>query len=150
MKIAQICIALIGFICSTSSKWAYAPGTTWYDFVSFSGFIISLILLIFYVLQIVAMGRPLSNLPWFLIEFIFCATWAFFFLIASLVLAIRSSKYPCCSGALAAAAFFGFVAMILYGYDAFLKMRMWKAGEIPTAISNRAGPTTTSSVTLPA
>ena len=34
------------------------------------------------------------------------------------------------SAALAAAGFFGFVAMFVYGVDAFFKFRGWRAGQL--------------------
>ncbi len=34
------------------------------------------------------------------------------------------------SSALGAGAFFGFLAMVLYGYDAFVKFRGWRAGQL--------------------
>lgn len=79
------------------------------------------ILLVFYVFHVV---ERLFRIPWIQIELIFCAIWAVLFLIASICV----STVP--SAAYTTAAFFGFCAMIFYGYDAWLKFNAHKTGEI--------------------
>jgi hypothetical protein len=51
------------------------------------------------------------------------------------------------SSALGAGAFFGFLAMFLYGYDAFVKFRGWRAGQLAQGerkVTQQTSATTTS------
>lgn len=80
------------------------------------------ILLVFYVFHVV---ERYFRIPWIQIELIFCALWTVLYLIA----AILAATVPQ-SGAYTSAAFFGFCAMVAYGYDAWLKFKAHKSGEI--------------------
>ena len=44
-------------------------------------------------------------------------------------MAVQAGKYANAS-AYAAGAFFGFAAMIVYGFDGFLKFKGWRAGQL--------------------
>lgn len=85
------------------------------------GFWFSGLMLVFYVFHVV---EKFFRIPWLKIEFGFYAIWTLLYLIAS-ILAVTFN-----SAAYTAAGFFGFLAMIVYGYDAFLKYGLIRAGAI--------------------
>lgn len=77
------------------------------------------ILLGLYLFHIV---EKFYKIPWLKMEFLFCALWTLLYLIAS-ILATTVYDNPH-----SAAAFFGFVATVAYGLDAFLKWRGVRGG----------------------
>lgn len=119
-------IDLIVFICVMCSGVFFRETSTaeWADFVAMTGFWVTGILLIFYLLHVI---EKFHVIPWMMIEMIFCSAWAFFYFTCSIDLAVNASSVA----AFGAAAFFGFVAMFVYGYDAFLKFKGWRAGQVP-------------------
>lgn len=143
LKGAQIIINLIGFICSQLAN-NYFGTINWYGFVSMTAFWVTLVLLFFYIFHLI---EKIKIIPWMLAEFVYCGVWAALYFTAAIAVATKGRfEEP-----LAAAAFFGFVAMILYGADAFFKYKGWKSGEpaqgersVPTAglgASNTVSPT---------
>jgi uncharacterized membrane protein len=86
-----------------------------------TGFWFSGILLVLYIFHVI---ERFFRIPWVQIEFIFCAIWTLFYLIAAISVSTVNS------GAYTAAAFFGFCAMVAYGYDAWLKFNAHRSGEI--------------------
>ena len=90
-----------------------------------TGFWVSGILLIFYLLHVI---EKFHVIPWLMIEMGFCCLWAFFFFTCSIDMAVQAGKYDV--PAFGAGAFFGFVAMIVYGFDGFLKFKGWRAGQL--------------------
>ena len=115
----------------------------WFVFVSMTAFWVSLVFLIMYLVH--AMEK-FHVIPWLMIEFGFCALWTFFYFSAALAAAVevRSScsadfmlQYSLKlhlqasnSAPLGAASFFGFSGMFVYGLDAVLKFRGWRAGQL--------------------
>mgnify|MGYP007023076024 FL=1 len=91
-----------------------------------TGFWVSGILLIFYLLHVM---EKFHVIPWMMIEMGFCCLWSFFFFTCSIDMAVQAGKYANAS-AYAAGAFFGFAAMIVYGFDGFLKFKGWRAGQL--------------------
>ena len=92
-------------------------------FVSMTGFWFTLAMLIFYLVHLI---EKFHVIPWMLIEGGFCGLWTILLLISS-ILAATHVEY---SAAFGMAAFFGFIAMIAYGYDAFIKYRGCRAGQL--------------------
>lgn len=86
------------------------------------GFWFTGILLAFYVFHVV---ERYFRIPWIQIEMFFCIAWTALYLIASISVSTVTH-----SGAYTAAAFFGFCAMVAYGYDSWLKFTAFKNGEI--------------------
>jgi len=127
LKLAGIIINLVVFICVMSSgvHWRETTTAEWTDFVAMTAFWVTGILLIFYLLHVI---EKFHVIPWMTIEMGFTILWAFFYLTCSIDLAINASKHGV--NAFAAASFFGFVAMGVYGFDGFLKFKGWKAGQI--------------------
>lgn len=123
IKIAEALCSLIGFICIQSIYLAsYISAGGWYSFVSMTGFWISLLLLVFYIFHII---ERLTWIPWLIGEGGFAALWSAFFFIAACVAASYGRQDP----GWGAAAFFGFVGMIIFGYEAYVKYIKWKSGD---------------------
>lgn len=72
---------LIGFISiQASGVWALHSRGGWYSTVSMGGFWFTGILLVFYLFHVI---EKFYKIPWLKIEFVFCAIWTVFYLIAS-------------------------------------------------------------------
>lgn len=72
---------LLGFICiEASGTFSYHSRGSWFNFVAMTGFWFTGILLIFYLFHII---EKFYKLPWLKIEFVFCALWTLFYLIAA-------------------------------------------------------------------
>jgi len=129
VKVVQAVLDFICFICVVAGPYPGYGGAGWGTFVSIVAFIVTIILLIMYLFHMIEMFH---FVPWLLVEMLYCALWTFFYLIASSVLAAASTRltYMAGSSAWGAFAFFGFCAMIAYGFDCFLKFRAWRNGEI--------------------
>lgn len=133
---------LLGFVCVMVATPYYKeqPVGEWFVFVSMTGFWVSSVLLVMYLVH--AMEK-FHVIPWLMIEFGFCALWTFFFFAAALAAAVEVTiDYAQLStirqdmlqgphsAQLGAASFFGFVSMVVYGLDAVLKFRGWRAGQL--------------------
>ncbi|XP_043259081.1 CKLF-like MARVEL transmembrane domain-containing protein 4 [Colletes gigas] len=140
LKIAQVAFNLLGFICITVSSQSNSSRGAWFNTVAMAGFWFTGILLVFYLFHIV---EKFSKIPWLKVEFIFCTIWTAFYLLAA-ALAADYAKYVESFGA---AAFFGFCAMVVYGYDAWLKFQAVKRG---TLAQGQQTPKQISTVTSPA
>ena len=118
-------VNLIGFICvmCASAYWRSQSVGSWFSFVAMTGFWTTGTLLLFYLLHVI---EKFHVIPWMLIEFVFCAVWAFFYATAALDAAVHASS----AAAFGAAAFFGFVAVGVYAYDAFIKCKGWRANQL--------------------
>ncbi|GAB6027916.1 hypothetical protein CHUAL_002131 [Chamberlinius hualienensis] len=135
LKLFRMLMDLLGFICVMVSGVYYWSGANWFSFVSMTSFWVTGVLLVFYLFHLI---ERLHFLPWMLLEFIYNTVWTVFYLIAAAIVASLGQIE-----AFAAAAFFGFCAMIAYGYDAFLKFRGWRNGDL--AQGERAITSTTTS-----
>ena len=84
-------INLVVFICVMSSGvyWRETTTAEWTDFVAMTGFWVTGILLIFYLLHVI---EKFHVIPWMTIEMGFTILWAFFYLTCSIDLAINASK----------------------------------------------------------
>ncbi|CAG0890980.1 unnamed protein product [Darwinula stevensoni] len=121
LKGAAMLTNIIGFICVMVSELNYVSRANWFNFVAMGGFWITGILLVFYLFHII---EKFYMINWLKIEFGYCALWSFFYMTASIAVAAGGLE------AWAAAAFFGFVAMAIYGFDAYLKFKGWRSGQI--------------------
>lgn len=121
LKAAQVGLNLLGFICITCSVFSNHGRGAWFNTVAMGGFWFTGILLALYLFHVV---DKFYRIPWNKIEFVFCALWTLFYLIAA-SLAANLAPY---AEAFGVAAFFGFCAMAAYGYDAFLKFKAIKTG----------------------
>lgn len=124
VKSAQAVISLIGFICAqTIRKKKYLSAGGWYTFVSLPGFCISTLFVLCYIFHVV---EKFKQLPWLIVEMSYAAVWFVLFFIASTVAATRVRADP----PWGAAAFFGFAAMILFAFEAFMKWRIWHKDQL--------------------
>jgi hypothetical protein len=121
LKVAQIVLNLSGFICITASFGAVTYRGNWFCFVATAGLWITGILLSLYLFRIV---EKFHRIPWLKIEFVFCTIWTLLYLLAAFLAAANGSY----DAAFAVAAFFGFAAMVAYGYDAILKFKAVRSG----------------------
>jgi len=126
LKFVQLVLDFITFICCIAGPLSYLPDVGWSTFVSITAFIVTLILLTMYMAHLIEM---LQGIPWLLIECLYCGIWVFFFLIAACLMAAKSTYCGACQ-AYGAASFFGFMAMIAYGFDCFLKFNSWRNGDV--------------------
>ncbi|XP_076172158.1 CKLF-like MARVEL transmembrane domain-containing protein 4 [Ptiloglossa arizonensis] len=140
LKIAQVAFNLLVFICITVSGHSNTSRGGWFNTVAMGGFWFTGILLVFYLFHIV---EKFSKIPWLKLEFIFCSIWTVFYLLAA-ALAADYAKYV---EAFGVGAFFGFCAMIAYGYDAWLKFQGVKSGALA---QGHHSPEHVSTVTNPA
>ncbi|KPJ13299.1 CKLF-like MARVEL transmembrane domain-containing protein 4 [Papilio machaon] len=121
MKIVVIVLNLLGFICIQSSAFWNNGRGVYFNILTHIGLWFSGILLLLYLFHIV---EKYHKFKWLVIEMIVCGVIAFLYLIAStIVVAFGSAAYS-------AGGFFGYLAMVVYGADAFFKMRAWRAGEL--------------------
>ncbi|XP_041974688.1 CKLF-like MARVEL transmembrane domain-containing protein 4 [Aricia agestis] len=136
IKVAVIVLDLLGFICIQSSAFWWNPRGVYFNIVAHLGLWFSGILLLLYLFHVV---EKYHNIMWLKIELIVCGIISFLYLIAStIVLAYGSAGYS-------AAGFFGYLAMVLYGFDAFLKARAMQAGDLAqgTRVTTKQTPVTT-------
>ncbi|CAH1645228.1 unnamed protein product [Spodoptera littoralis] len=121
LKVVVVLFNLIGFICIQSSAfWSNGRGV-YFNIVANLGFWFSGILLALYLFHVV---EKYHNIKWLKIEMIAYIVMVFLYLIAStIVVAFGAAGYS-------AAGFFGYLAMVLYGGDAFLKYQALMAGEL--------------------
>lgn len=131
LKIVEIVLDLVAFICA--SVWIHwAPyGGGWVQFVSMAGFITTLLLFGFHLFRII---YKLPG-PWGIIELIYYFAFSLMLLIAGIVCAARGHWHS----SIVAAAIFTFAATAAYVVDTFFLFRDWQQG--------RSGTTTTSSHT---
>ncbi|KAI9555101.1 hypothetical protein GHT06_017616 [Daphnia sinensis] len=123
LKIAIMGLNILGFICIMVSEVNWHSRANWFNFCAMGGFWITGILLAFYLFHVI---EKLYFIPWIMLEMGYCGLWCFFMLTASAACAAQGSLFE----AWAAASFFGFLAMIIYGVDAFFKFKAWRAGDI--------------------
>lgn len=121
IKIACIVLNLIGFICIEVSAYSYHSRGSYFNSVAMIGFWFTGIMLFLYIFHVC---EKFYKVPWLKIEMYFNAIWTILYLFAACFAATMNIE------AYSAAAFFGFCAMVAYGYDAFLKFKAVRAGEI--------------------
>ncbi|KAK1120324.1 hypothetical protein K0M31_012308 [Melipona bicolor] len=140
LKILQMALNLLGFICITVSSQSNSSRGAWFNTVAMGGFWFTGILLVFYMFHII---EKFSKIPWLKIEFIFCGLWTIFYVLAASLTAGHATYIE----AFGAAAFFGFCAMVVYGYDAWLKFHASRSGVLA---QGQHTPKQISTVTSPA
>lgn len=122
IKCTCVVLNLLGFVCIESSRYTNLQSGTFFNTIAMIGFWFTGILLVFYVFHVV---ERFFRIPWIQIEMFFCICWSLLYLAASVSVSTVTH-----SGAYTAAAFFGFCAMVAYGYDSWLKFSAYKNGEI--------------------
>lgn len=125
IKIACVIINLVGFICIEVSAFSHHSRGGFFVTVAMTAFWFTGLMLAAYLFHVC---EKFYKIPWLKIEMYFCGVWTILYLIASCLAATYGVE------AFTAAAFFGFVAMCLYGYDAFLKYSAVRRGEIAQGV----------------
>ncbi|CAB3231564.1 unnamed protein product [Arctia plantaginis] len=121
IKIVVLVLNLIGFICIQCSAFRSNGRGVYFSLVTHVGFWFSGILLLLYLFHVV---EKYHNIKWLKIEMIAYIVMVFLYVIAStIVVAFGAAAYS-------AAGFFGYLAMVVYGVDAFIKYKALKAGEL--------------------
>ncbi|KAJ7322515.1 hypothetical protein JRQ81_018802 [Phrynocephalus forsythii] len=106
LKVAQMLLLLIGFICIRSSRWTDRSAYTFFEVVSMYDLVI---ILMFYTVYIFRIYRVLTCINWPLTEFLHYLIGTILLLIASIVAAAKCANLT----GLAAGAAFGFLASFL-------------------------------------
>ncbi|XP_060079469.1 MARVEL domain-containing protein 1-like [Ylistrum balloti] len=144
LKIAEMVLDLILFICASANIYFSNSGGGWVQFVAISALITTLLFFLFHLLRVI--GRLPG--PWGLIEFIYYIVYDVLILIAAIVAAaLTGTTNPNGNGAIIASALFGFVTLIVYLVDTFFMYRNWQAGKFTAGGSSTMQTTTTTSTT---
>ncbi|XP_015790577.1 CKLF-like MARVEL transmembrane domain-containing protein 4 [Tetranychus urticae] len=120
IKAISSAVVLIGFICGTVGDCRGCSSVAFYSTITMVCFWITLLLLAAYLFHII---EKLHNIPWLLVEMVYCFLACLLLLVSSIVIIADGSVY-------AAAGFFGLFATSLYGIDTFLKFLSHRKGEI--------------------
>ena len=93
LKIGQVILDLIVFICVMCSGSYFRNISTgqWTDFVAMTGFWVSGILLLFYLLHVM---EKFHVIPWLTIEMGFCCLWSFFFSLVQYTWTFKLENIP--------------------------------------------------------
>ncbi|KAK8741760.1 hypothetical protein OTU49_002380 [Cherax quadricarinatus] len=138
LKCAHLVICIVVFICTMASNFPRSNPANWLSFVSMGGFWTSAVLLFLFLINIVAL---LSIIPWLMLELGYTVIWTFFWFVCGCVAADYAVKRA--GDAFAVASFFSFVAMCIYGFNAFLFYKKWREGGFTLSFSTRTSPSTT-------
>lgn len=137
LKIAEIVLVFVAFICASVDIWWGSYGGGWVQFVTMSAFITTLVFFLFHLLRVI--GRLPG--PWILIEFIYYCVYTLMLLISFIVAAARAG-YFYHNSSIIATAIFTFIATAVYAVDTFFQFKNWRSSrEAP------AGATTTTTTT---
>ncbi|XP_071175320.1 CKLF-like MARVEL transmembrane domain-containing protein 8 isoform X2 [Mytilus edulis] len=121
LKIAEMVLSLIIFICVTSHPYYSHIGGGWVQFVSISCLITVLILWIFFMLRII---YKLPG-PWMLIILIYFVVYVVLYFINAIVCFAQSGKAPISAG-LVAGGVFCVIILVVLGADTFFQFRKWQ------------------------
>ncbi|XP_048367704.1 CKLF-like MARVEL transmembrane domain-containing protein 7 isoform X2 [Sphaerodactylus townsendi] len=106
LKVVQMVLLLIAFICITSSVWTDYTAYSYFEIVTMCDFVM---ILVFYIVYLFRVYRMLTCINWPLAEFLHYLIGTSLLLIASFVAATKSYN----TGGLVAGATFGFLATFL-------------------------------------
>ncbi|CAL4124281.1 unnamed protein product, partial [Meganyctiphanes norvegica] len=115
LYILHAVLSNLTFVCTIWSIYATFPPCVWIEVVSFSGFVLALVLLLINMIQI---PSDLGCIPWDVVEIIYTSIWAFFFAIIGIVDGEFARKSN--DSVLGAATFFALLAMGLLVTHTFL------------------------------
>ncbi|KAK9737646.1 hypothetical protein QE152_g10540 [Popillia japonica] len=122
LKCIQAVGSLLGFIfIQASGTLAYHSTGSVFSTIAMIGFWCTGILLVLYLFHII---EKLYKIPWLKFEFIFCIIMTLFYFIMSILAVTFNNVFYEIAGV------FGFICMVAYGLDAFLKFRGIRNGEL--------------------
>lgn len=120
LKIVEIILSLLTFICSCIDTWEAAG---WAQFQSAFAVFATSLYLVLYLLNLITRLPG----PWPLIEFIYYMIFTACFVITAIAAAAQAtSEFP----SIAATAFFAFGATSVFAVDTFFHFRAWRTGQI--------------------
>ncbi|KAL1123805.1 hypothetical protein AAG570_001576 [Ranatra chinensis] len=140
VKCIQVLLNILVFLCVCLTKYSNVGQLSFMSLICGFGFWFTGSLLAFYLFHII---EKFYKVPWLKIELIYSALWTLMLLIGSTVCAAHMG-YGAIFGVVS---FFGYLNMIAYGFDTFLKFRAIQNGEI--AQGERVVVKTTSSANSP-
>lgn len=131
-------INLLGFICIEASGFPFHSRGAWFNTVAMGGFWITGFLLAFYIFHVV---EKFFRIPWLKIEFVYCALWTVFYLTAACLAVTLGNEAYVVAGVsnfviyksldtFCAFQLFGFCGLAAYAFDAYLKYKAVKSGEL--------------------
>ncbi|XP_037077639.1 CKLF-like MARVEL transmembrane domain-containing protein 3 [Pollicipes pollicipes] len=130
LKIGEVLVCLIGLICVSCAPNPYISQAGFFYFLSSVGIVVALVMMVLYVVHL--RDKMAGTLRLNFVEMVYAALWSFFFFAAAIACVVLGSKFSN-GGAYIAAGFFGFVAMVLYGIDAFIMYNAWRHGTTRSA-----------------
>lgn len=145
LKLVQIGASFLAFLSCVAVGVNIEPKDAFFEFVAVTSLIWTSMLLLLYLFHVI---EYLFKTPWYLVEFIHCFLWTVLFLTGSACmtyLAVIFNTEGATKG-WAAAAFFGYLAMVVYAIDAFCKFQDWRSGKQPQIITSAANRAKTISV----
>uniref|UniRef100_A0A0A9W091 CKLF-like MARVEL transmembrane domain-containing protein 4 n=1 Tax=Lygus hesperus TaxID=30085 RepID=A0A0A9W091_LYGHE len=139
LKCVQIILSLLVFICVSFSVYSAFGRLSFMSFICGLGFWLTGILLAFYLFHVI---EKFYSIPWLKIEFGYCIIWTLFLMIGSTL----SFAYLDAASIFGVVGFFGYLNMIAYGYDGFLKFKGIQNNEIAQGERTTSKNTTNSTV----
>ncbi|CAH1391857.1 unnamed protein product [Nezara viridula] len=138
LKCVEIVLNLLVFLSASFSKFSHVAHMSFTSLICGFGFWVTGILLGCYAFHVV---EKFYRIPWLKFELIYTGIWAFFLMIGSTFCA----AYMGSGAVFGVVSFFGYINMIAYAYDCFLKFKSIQNGEIAQGERIK----TTSTVTSP-
>ncbi|XP_053201946.1 CKLF-like MARVEL transmembrane domain-containing protein 4 [Panonychus citri] len=120
LKSMEIAGVLLGFICGTIGDCHGCSSVAYFCTTTMLCFWISLLLLAAYMFHVI---EKLHNIPWLLVEVVYCAVTCLLIFIGSIVIILDGAPY-------AAAGFFGIFSSGIYFTDSAFKFQAYQRGEI--------------------
>ncbi|XP_026332942.1 uncharacterized protein LOC113240177 [Hyposmocoma kahamanoa] len=118
LKLVQLVSNFVGFIC-IKIQWSAWISSIFYNILYWMGIIVACLLLLLYTFHFV---EKFYKIPWHKMEFFYCM----FVAITYIILSIMATTIGESTGI--AVSFFGFCAVIAYGFDGYLNYRGWQKG----------------------
>ncbi|KAJ0181532.1 hypothetical protein K1T71_002254 [Dendrolimus kikuchii] len=120
LKLSQLLFNIIGFICIKVS-WSWVSAV-FYNILYWFANIITIFLFIMYTFHFV---EKYDKWPWVKYEFFYCCIVITAYIICSIFATTIGESVGYAVG------FFGFCAILVYGFDGFLKYKAWRRGLPP-------------------
>jgi hypothetical protein len=124
LKAVEMIFSLITFICASVNTYGM-PAAGWVQFVSMTAFICTIILYIFFLFKLPP--KFPRQFPFKFSEFCFYTTFAVFYFISGIVAACFTHYNGYYFPSMAAASFFSFACLLLFGVDAFFHFTDWRS-----------------------
>ncbi|NP_001279693.1 CKLF-like MARVEL transmembrane domain-containing protein 7 [Callorhinchus milii] len=119
LKLIQAGVLLIAFVCVHCSLWTNYSTYRYFEIVAIWFLIMALM---FYLIYFTRLHLKITCIKWSFTEFLHNVVATILLFIASAVAAANSHGFA----GLASGAFFGFVATLLFGINAFLDFKMYR------------------------